>query len=63
MSEYVITVLIFAGIIFAIMVIHFIANKIVDKGGDYIRNKHIDKKISEGPEKTESLADRYRSQK
>lgn len=50
---------IFAVVAVVYLLVDFIGNKIVDKGGDAISNTHKRKKSSKVQEKTEKLSDRF----
>lgn len=60
MPDWMITVLFFVVIGVIYLVVSYIGNKIVDKGGDAIENSLKRKKNAAAEEKTENLADRFR---
>lgn len=59
MMEEIPFILIFAVVAVIYLLVDFIGNKIVDKGGDAINNAHKRKKSSKVQEKTEKLSDRF----
>lgn len=60
MPDWMITVLFFVVVGVIYLVVSYIGNKIVDKGGDAIENSLKRKKNAAAEEKTENLADRFR---
>lgn len=60
MPDWLIMALFFLVIGVIYLVVSYIGNKIVDKGGDAIENSFKRKKNAENEEKAENLADRFR---
>lgn len=60
MPDWIMTILLFVVIGVIYLVVSYIGNKIVDKGGDAIENSLKRKKNADNEEKTENLADRFR---
>lgn len=60
MPDWIMTILFFVVIGVIYLVVSYIGNKIVDKGGDAIENSLKRKKNADNEEKTENLADRFR---
>lgn len=60
MPNWIMTVLFFAVVGVIYLVVSYIGNKIVDKGGDAIENTLKRKKNVANEEKTENLAERFR---
>lgn len=60
MPDWLIMALFFVVIGAIYLVVSYIGNKIVDKGGDAIENSFKRKKTAENEEKAENLADRFR---
>ncbi|TGX97555.1 hypothetical protein E5357_12010 [Hominisplanchenecus murintestinalis] len=60
MPSWIMTVLFFAVVGVIYLVVSYIGNKIVDKGGDAIENTLKRKKNAANEEKTENLAERFR---
>lgn len=60
MPDWFATVLFFVVIGVIYLVVRYVGDKIVDKGGDMLNNAFKRKKSSADGEKTENLADRFR---
>lgn len=60
MPDWIMTVLFFVVVGVIYLVVSYIGNKIVDKGGDAIENTLKRKKNAVNEEKTENLAERFR---
>ncbi len=60
MSNWIMTVLFFVVVGVIYLVVSYIGNKIVDKGGDAVENALKRKKNAANGEKAENLADRFR---
>ncbi len=60
MPDWIMTILFFVVIGVIYLVVSYIGNKIVDKGGDAIENSLKRKKSAATEDKTENLADRFR---
>lgn len=63
MTEEIPFILIFVAVAVVYLLVDFIGNKIVDKGGDAINNARKRKKSSKDQEKTEKLSDRFQDLK